>query len=358
MSAWVALLTSRALGATLGHHRGSWLQWARLPRSDQPEACAGCRLFRLQGRLPAGQWHVHPGGSAFQLWRVPTSRLPAPWSPPPALPSPTHAPRLLAQDAHELFCALLELLQGEVLAREAVRYGRSCIRASETADPGARTFGFAVRSPFLTGGAACKHAASFTPWSAAARLHRPTSCSSAAPVARRLSAATTTTIPPNPPAGATRADVSHLRYGQPLGGAVQPPQPGAARGAGGPYRHTAGAAAARRRTSLCVHAVARVCFPLSGLRQRAAQALHSFQLRRDSTACCIRTALSLTGAPARVAAWQRRAGVVCWPLACRVLQGECRGPSGFCSAISSLTRREADRMPAWLKCPLACPRHG
>jgi hypothetical protein len=46
----------------------------------------------------------------------------------------------------------LELLQGEVLAREAARYRRRRIRASETADPGSRNFGFAVRCPCLVKG--------------------------------------------------------------------------------------------------------------------------------------------------------------------------------------------------------------
>jgi hypothetical protein len=47
----------------------------------------------------------------------------------------------------------------------------------------------------------------------------------------------------DPLAGAPRMDVWHLRYHQPRGRAVQPPQPGAARGAGGPTRC---AATARR----------------------------------------------------------------------------------------------------------------
>ena len=57
----------------------------------------------------------------------------------PALP--VTPPR---QDAHELFCGLLDLLQSEVLAREARRLARTCIRISETADPAARNFSFAV----------------------------------------------------------------------------------------------------------------------------------------------------------------------------------------------------------------------
>ena len=50
----------------------------------------------------------------------------------------------LPQDAHEFFCGLLDVLQGEVLAVEAGRLGRQLIRISETADPAARSFSFAV----------------------------------------------------------------------------------------------------------------------------------------------------------------------------------------------------------------------
>ncbi|KAL4457464.1 hypothetical protein ABPG75_012329 [Micractinium tetrahymenae] len=49
------------------------------------------------------------------------------------------------QDAHELFVALLEGVQREVLVREVARLGRSRVRVSETADPAARNFSFAVQ---------------------------------------------------------------------------------------------------------------------------------------------------------------------------------------------------------------------
>ncbi|PSC75195.1 UPF0187 chloroplastic [Micractinium conductrix] len=51
----------------------------------------------------------------------------------------------LQQDAHELLCSLLDAVQGEVLAREVARLGRMRVAISETADPGARNFGFAVQ---------------------------------------------------------------------------------------------------------------------------------------------------------------------------------------------------------------------
>lgn len=55
---------------------------------------------------------------------------------------PAHTAPL--QDAHELFVALLEGVQREVLAREVARLGRSRVRVSETSDPAARNFSLAV----------------------------------------------------------------------------------------------------------------------------------------------------------------------------------------------------------------------
>ncbi|KAI3436489.1 hypothetical protein D9Q98_005906 [Chlorella vulgaris] len=62
------------------------------------------------------------------------------------------------QDAHELFCGLLDSLQTEVLAREAARLGRTRIRVSETSDPAARNFGFAVEHRLACSG--CGHVSS------------------------------------------------------------------------------------------------------------------------------------------------------------------------------------------------------
>lgn len=48
------------------------------------------------------------------------------------------------QDAHEFFCGLLDVLQQEVVGAEAARLGRPLVRISETDDPAARSFSFAV----------------------------------------------------------------------------------------------------------------------------------------------------------------------------------------------------------------------
>ena len=58
------------------------------------------------------------------------------------------------QDAHELLCGLLDLVQSEVLAREARLLGRTRVRISETVDPAARNFSFAV-SGLGGGGGGC-----------------------------------------------------------------------------------------------------------------------------------------------------------------------------------------------------------
>lgn len=72
------------------------------------------------------------------------------------LPSPFSLLPDCLQDAHELFCGLLDSLQTEVLAREAARLGRTRIRVSETSDPAARNFGFAVRLWFWSEHGVCR----------------------------------------------------------------------------------------------------------------------------------------------------------------------------------------------------------
>ncbi|GAB4820867.1 hypothetical protein N2152v2_007913 [Parachlorella kessleri] len=64
------------------------------------------------------------------------------------------------QDAHEFFCGLLDVLQGEVLAVDAGRLGRQLIRISETADPAARSFSFAVSHQLTC--SQCQHESSVT----------------------------------------------------------------------------------------------------------------------------------------------------------------------------------------------------
>lgn len=88
--------------------------------------------------LPAGR----PVAGCWQAGRLPLAGCG--YHPPhPSSRRPCRPPPL--QDAHELFVSLLEGVQREVLAREVARLGRSRVRASETVDPGARSFGFAVR---------------------------------------------------------------------------------------------------------------------------------------------------------------------------------------------------------------------
>jgi hypothetical protein len=228
-----------------------FLQGVQPHHSRQPEACAGCRLWSLPGSLPAGVvcrictciaqdvqrmgrcGHRRRVGAVLEFLPAARVRSPSCGASPSIGPNklcpkvtPCHPLLRLLQDAHELFCGLLDLLQSEVLAREARRLSRTCIRISETADPAARNFSFAVGFPAAIRTRWCVLCGRAGYSGGGVAVHPATSPQVALALPARLPAC------PLPDAGATRAGVQGVRCRKQGGRRIHAPLIGTARSSG------------------------------------------------------------------------------------------------------------------------------